>query len=92
MKNGKSAVILKEFWQDSRHFADVFNGYFFDGEEVIQAEDLQELDTDVSACFKVKDYKQTLERTRDVIKKTAKVPELLEEKDYIHNVIAKIPQ
>lgn len=71
MKDGKPAVILKEFWQDPKHFADVFNAYFFYGKEVIAWEELQELDTDVSGTVQVEEQLRTLERTRDVIKKTA---------------------
>ncbi len=71
MEGGKPSVIMKEFWRNSERFADVFNAYFFNGKEVIQAEDLQELDTDVSGIIDTGEYKVTLERTRDVIKKTA---------------------
>lgn len=71
MKEGKPAIIMKEFWRDAERFADVFNAYFFQGEEIVHAEELQELDTDVSGTIQIKEQKQTIERVRDVIKKTA---------------------
>lgn len=43
----------------------------FNGEEVIQPENLEEVDTDLSNIIELKAYRETLERSRDVIKKTA---------------------
>lgn len=67
----KTDVVLKEFWRDNAHFADLFNTVLFEGKEVLKPEDLQEMDTDVSGIIEMKNYKETLNRTRDVIKKTA---------------------
>lgn len=64
-------VILKEFWRDNERFADLFNTFFFNGEKILSAESLQEMDTDVSGTIKVEGYNQSISRMRDVIKKSA---------------------
>lgn len=67
----KSDVIFKEFWRNNERFADLFNAVVFGGREVIKPEILQEIDVDVSGVIQMKDYKETLTRIRDVVKKTA---------------------
>ena len=71
MGNTKDDVIFKEFWRSNERFADLFNVVVFGGKEVIKPDALQEMDTDVSSVIQMKDYKETLTRTRDVIKKAA---------------------
>lgn len=70
-RNVKSDVIFKEFWRNNERFADLFNAVVFGGREVIKPEILQEIDVDVSGVIQMKDYKETLTRIRDVVKKTA---------------------
>ena len=67
----KADVILKDFWRQNERFADLFNAVIFRGEQVIKPEDLTERDTDMSGIIQFKDYRKTLERTRDVVKKMA---------------------
>ena len=67
----KKDSTFKEFWRDNERFADLFNGAVFGGAEVICAESLQEMDTDVSGTIKMDGYSEGLERRRDVIKKFA---------------------
>lgn len=62
-------IIVKEFWRNNERFADLFNAVLFKGKCVIKAENLQEIDTDVSGTIKVQEYKETLKRARDVVKK-----------------------
>ena len=62
-------VVMKEFWRDNKHFADIVNAVVFDGEQVVIADELQEVDTDVSGSIIVDEYKETLKRIRDVVKK-----------------------
>ena len=50
----KPDTILKNFWRDNRHFADLFNAVFFNGEQVLKPQDLTEADTDVSSMLKFK--------------------------------------
>lgn len=71
VKNTKADVIFKDFWRVNEHFADLFNTVVFHGKEILKPEILEEMDTDVSGVIEMKDYKETLSRTRDVIKKTA---------------------
>ena len=40
----KPDTILKNFWRDNRHFADLFNAVFFNGEQVLKPQDLTEAD------------------------------------------------
>ncbi len=71
MRHTKADVILKDFWRSNERFADLFNAVMFDGEEVLRPELLEELDTDVSGVIEMRDYKETLTRARDVVKKSA---------------------
>lgn len=71
MKHIKADTVFKNFWRDNDRFADLFNTVVFEGEEVVKAEELQEMDTDVSDLLEIKEYKETLERTRDIVKKSA---------------------
>ncbi len=60
---------LKEFLRKPERFADVFNTVCFDGEQVLSADNLYELDTDVSGVVAFKQYRESLIRNRDVLKK-----------------------
>lgn len=67
----KNDVYLKDFWRSNERFADLFNAVFFEGEEVLKPEMLQEMDTDMSGIIQMKDYEESIVRIRDVVKKTA---------------------
>ena len=71
VEHTKADIIFKDFWRNNERFADLFNVVVFGGKEVIKPETLHEMDTDVSGVIQLKDYKETLSRTSDVIKKTA---------------------
>lgn len=60
---------LKEFLRKSERFADLFNAVCFEGEQVLSAANLSEIDTDVSGVIAFKEYRESLVRNRDVIKK-----------------------
>ena len=62
---------LKNFWRDNQHFADLFNAVLFNGKEVLKAEDLEEVDTDVSSIVKFDKHIETVKRILDVVRKTA---------------------
>lgn len=71
-KTGKADVILKAFWRDNDRFADLFNATVFEGDQVLKPEMLQEADTDVSGTIRTASSDDiSLNRNRDVIKKTA---------------------
>ena len=67
----KADIIFKDFWRVNERFADLFNTVIFKGKQVIQPEMLQEMDTDVSGVIEFKQYKETIARTRDIVKKSA---------------------
>ena len=62
---------LKNFWRDNQRFADLFNAVLFNGKEVLKAEDLEEVDTDVSSIVKFDKHIETVKRILDVVRKTA---------------------
>lgn len=59
---------LKEFFRVPEHFADLFNGVCFGGEQVLNADELVEIDTDVSGVLVSKVYRESVVRNRDVLK------------------------
>lgn len=67
----KADTILKNFWKNNERFADLFNAALFDGELVLKAEDLSEVDTDVSSVLKFNSHAETVQKVLDVVKKTA---------------------
>lgn len=67
----KPDIILKNFWKNNEHFADIFNAYLFQGEQVIKSEDLIESDTDISSLVKFNGHAETLGKVFDVVKKSA---------------------
>ena len=67
----KPDTILKNFWRDNHHFADLFNAVLFDGEQVLNPDDLSEADTDVSSLIKFNGHVETVQKVLDVVKKTA---------------------
>lgn len=67
----KTDIILKNFWRDSNHFADLFNAAFFHGKQVLNPCDLMEVDTDVSSIVKFNGHAENVQKVLDVVKKTA---------------------
>ena len=67
----KPDTILKNFWRDNRHFADLYNAVCFNGEQVLKPQDLTEADTDVSSMLKFNGHAETVQKILDVVKKTA---------------------
>ena len=59
----KPDTILKNFWRDNRHFADLFNAVFFNGEQVLKPQDLTEADTDVSSMLKFNGHAETVQKS-----------------------------
>lgn len=66
----KTDTVLKEFWRNNDRFADLFNTVLFHGRQVVRPEELVEQDSDVSMTFEINSYTKTLERMRDVIRKS----------------------
>ena len=63
----KPDTILKNFWKDNHHFADLFNAALF----VLNPADLLEVDTDVSSILRFNGHAETVQKVLDVVKKTA---------------------
>ena len=84
----KNDTISKDFWRNNEHFADLFNAVLFGGEQVVKSDNLEEMDTDVSGVIMADDYKLSLGRFRDVVKKNFDGIELvvlgLELQEHIH--------
>lgn len=67
----KPDIVLKEFWRKNEHFADLFNAFLFEGQQVLKAGDLEETDTDISGILKRNDLGKAYQKSLDVVKKTA---------------------
>ena len=63
---GKENDILCSYLEDNVRFADLFNGSFFGGEQVVRPEDLQEASEVYSGSLK--DQKGSYQRIRDIKK------------------------
>ena len=68
----KTDLILKNFWKNNEHFADLFNACLFGGKQVLKPEDLTEVDTDFSSLVQLNNHTETLQKVLDVVKKTAR--------------------
>ena len=64
-------TIERKYMINPEHFADFFNGYIYNGEEVIMADDLQEVDTTNIAVIPYDNSKKVtmIQKYRDVLKK-----------------------
>jgi hypothetical protein len=59
----------KEYMSDNERFADVFNFYIYDGQQVIQPQKLRELDTTALILpYGTQDTSGTIQKYRDVLK------------------------
>lgn len=84
----KTDTVLKNFWRDNARFADLFNAVLFNGEQKIEADALEEADTDISGILKFSGHAETLQKILDVVKKSAYGVEFvilgLENQQHIH--------
>ena len=74
----KPDIVLKNYWNDKEQFADLFNAVLFDGEQVIKAEELEDIDTEESNILEHRDYAEGIKASRDTIK--------VQKKSTIHGV------
>lgn len=63
-------VELKEFWRDNERFSDLFNTVLFNGQTVLDSDLLVEEDTEVSGIVAYDAMRQSIVRTRDIVKKS----------------------
>ncbi len=64
----KPDTVLKSYWNNNEQFADLFNAVLFKGEQVIKAEELEDVDTEESMVLEHKDYAESIKASRDTIK------------------------
>lgn len=71
---GKKNDIVLDFLSDSKVFASLFNGYLFDGEQIIQPDALKEIDRKVQVFLtsnnekRSKDTFEVIKRERDIVR------------------------
>ena len=66
--NITSDIIEKDYWKNDAQFADFFNAVLFNGEPVIQADSLVEIDTEESSVMETNNDAESLKGTRDILK------------------------
>ena len=54
----KADIVLKNFWKDNAHFADLFNAVLFNGEQKLHPEDLKEAGVPSYPCIVIKTSRQ----------------------------------
>lgn len=59
---------LKDYWRQKEIFADLFNAYLYDGQEIIKAEELEELDADASGNREISGKQHSVKGARDVVR------------------------
>lgn len=67
-QNLKPDIILKNYWRDNGHFADLFNAVLFGGGQVIQPDELVDLDAESSTILEHRKYAEGIAASRDNIK------------------------
>lgn len=61
-------IISIDYFEDNERFADLINGYLFEGREIIRSEDFRESDSKVSRIQKMTDGSNAQAVVRDVVK------------------------
>lgn len=64
----KPDIVLKNYWSNNEQFADLFNAVLFNGEQIIQPDELEDVDTEESTVLEHKDYAESIKASRDNIK------------------------
>lgn len=65
----KVDTLLKEYFTDVYHFADMINVIVFDGRQIIHPDNVSNDDTSASTFYDAHGYPVTIERKHDVVKK-----------------------
>lgn len=68
----KPDTVLKNYWSDNEKFADIFNAVLFEGRQVIKPEELEDMDTEESSVLEHRDYAESIQASRDLIKVSKK--------------------
>ncbi len=67
-KDLKPDIVVKNYWSNNEHFADLFNAKLFHGKQVIKADELEDMDTEESSVLEHKEYAESIQASRDNIK------------------------
>lgn len=67
-QNLKPDIVLKNYWSNNEQFADLFNAILFDGRQIIEPKELEDLDTEESSVLEHREYAESLQASRDNIK------------------------
>ena len=66
---GKKDTLTKEYMGDNHIFADVFNYFLFDGEKVVHADHLHELNsTELTVPYRMDGAMMPVQKDRDILK------------------------
>ena len=65
-------TVLKNYWNGSERFADLFNAVLFGGEQIISPDELEDIDTEESSILEHRDYSESIKASRDSIKVSKK--------------------
>ena len=52
----KPDIVVKNYWRNNEQFADFFNAVLFVGEQLIKADELEDIDTEESSILEHKEY------------------------------------
>ena len=66
---GHKDLYQSDFYEDSRRFADAFNGSLFQGKQVVRAEELEEADGELISFIEAGEEGQAHKVIRDKVKK-----------------------
>lgn len=64
----KPDTVLKNYWNDNEHFADLFNAVLFGGEPLITPDELEDIDTEAAFILEHRNYAESIRTSRDSIK------------------------
>ena len=64
----KPDIVVKNYWRNNEQFADFFNAVLFDGEQIIKADELEDIDTEESSILEHKEYAESIGAARDNVK------------------------
>lgn len=67
----KPDMALKHFFQDNRIFTDFFNAVLFQGQQILKADELQEVNAEYSVAVTKENRIQSVHKQRDLIRKAA---------------------
>lgn len=67
-RNLKPDIVVKKYWQNKEHFADLFNAILFKGASKIKPEELEDMDTEESSVLEHREYAESIDASRDNVK------------------------